>query len=82
MNINQITGIEVNYTKLPKGRSNSMHPEAVKYRKAFARINNALEGVVLNDNDKKFMDNIPLDISNDDFKKAVLARLTERRNEF
>lgn len=79
--MNQITGIEVNFSKLPKNRSGSMHPEAVRYRKAFARANNALEGVILNENDKKFMDDTPLDISNDDFKKSVLKRLAERRNE-
>lgn len=77
-----ITGIAIDYSKLPKDRNSSMHPEAVKYRRAFARMNNALEGIILNKKDREFMDNIPLDISDDDFKQAVLKRLVERRNEF
>lgn len=81
MEMFEITGIEIEYSKLPKNRSNSMHPEAIRYRRAFARMNNALEGIIPNKKDKEFMDRIPLDISKEDFKEAVLRRLIERKDE-
>ena len=79
MNMKEIIGFSVDYANLPKDRNSSMHPEAVKYRRALARASNAIEGVVLSDEDKAFMDNIPLGMSKNDFKKAVLNHIYSKR---
>ncbi len=72
---NKTTGININYNELPTNINSSMHPEAIKYRRASARISNAIEGVVLSKEDKNFMDNIPVGMSKQAFKQAVLNHL-------
>lgn len=79
MNMQEIVGIDIDYSKLPKDWLNSKHPEAIKFRAAHARASNAIEGVVLSQADKDFMDSIPLDISKADFKKAVLKHIEKSR---
>ena len=76
--LSHITGIEVDYTKLPKDRFISHELEAVKYRRAYARANNAIEGVVLSDDDKRFMDSIPVGMSKVEFKQAVLNHIRSK----
>ncbi len=73
--MNNITGIAINYHQLPNNIGSSMSNEAVQYRRASARMSNAIEGVVLTDDDKKFMDNIPVGMSKQDFKQAVLNHI-------
>lgn len=77
--IQQITGIQLDYTQLPRDYLSSIHPEAVKFRRAYARANNAIEGVILSHDDKRFMDSIPLTLSKEDFKKAVLHHIQSKR---
>lgn len=73
LTMREIVGIDVDYSQLPADYNSSMHPEAVKYRRALARASNAIEGIILSNADKAFMDSIPLlDISDEDFKIAVL----------
>ena len=81
MNMKEIIGIEVDYNQLPKNRSTSMHPEAVKYRISLARASNAIEGVILTEADKKFMDSIPVGMPKDEFKKAVIKHIISQRKE-
>ncbi len=73
--INQITGIELNHAKLPKNHLLSKNVDAVNYRRAFARANNAIEGVILSTEDKNFMNNIPVGMPKAEFKQAVLKHL-------
>lgn len=70
--LSHITGIEVDYSRLKADRFSSASLEAVKYRRAYARANNAIEGVVLSEADKHFMDHIPAKMSKTDFTQAVL----------
>ncbi len=72
MNIQQITGIKLTHATDPRDRY-SNNEESMKFRRAFARASNAIEGVVLSDKDKAFMDNIDMSMSKADFKKAVLT---------
>lgn len=79
--VEDITGITIDYSKLPKNHSSSMHPEAVKYRRAFARMSNAIEGVILTDSDRAFMDSIKPGMPRDEFRQRVMDRLKARREE-
>ena len=79
MNMTEVIGFSVDYNNLPKDRNSSMHPEAVKYRRALARASNAIEGVVLSEKDKAFMDSVPLGMPKDDFKRAVLNHIYSER---
>ncbi|MDO5652403.1 MAG: hypothetical protein Q4G13_09805 [Moraxella sp.] len=79
MNMQEITGIKVDYSQLPADYNSSMHPEAVKYRKALARASNAIEGVVLTDNDKAFMDSIPVGMPKDEFIKVMMKYILSQR---
>ena len=54
--------------------------EAIKYRRAYARANNAIEGVVLSETDRRFMDSISVGMSKTDFTKAVLNHLRSKRH--
>ncbi len=73
MSTTEIIGFELNYSKIPTINLNSStDPQAVQYRVALARASNAIEGVVLSDEDKAFMDNMPADISDKAFRQAVL----------
>lgn len=81
MNMKEIVGIEVDYSQLPRDRNTSMHPEAVKYRRALARASNAIEGVILTTEDKKFMDSIPVGMPKDEFKKAVMKHIISQGKE-
>lgn len=81
MKITEITGITIDYSKLPKNYSSSMHPEAVKYRRALARASNAIEGVILSESDKAFMDSIKPGMPRDEFRQRVMDRLKARREE-
>ena len=74
-----ITGIDIDFSRLPSDYNSSKHPEAVKYRRALARASNAIEGVVLTEQDRDFIDNIPLNTPKDDFKKAVLNHIFSKR---
>ncbi|WP_019673151.1 hypothetical protein [Psychrobacter lutiphocae] len=78
MNMKEIIGIEVDYSQLPRDRNTSMHPEAVKYRRALARASNAIEGVILTEEDKKFLDSIPNNLSKEKIKKLVLKNIHSR----
>lgn len=78
--LSHITGIEVDFTNLSNDRFSSNSSEAIKYRRAYARANNAIEGVVLSEADKKFMDSIPLGMSKTDFTKAVLNHIRSKRH--
>lgn len=49
--LSHITGIEVNYNNLNNDRFSSNTIEAIKYCRAYARANNAIEGVVLSETD-------------------------------
>lgn len=71
-----IVSIDVDYSQLPPDYLTSQHPEAIKYRRALARASNAIEGVILTPEDKKFMDSIPFDMSDDDFIEALLVHLS------
>lgn len=77
LTMREITGIDINYSQLPKDYNSSMHPEAVKYRRALARASNAIEGVILTNEDKAFMDSVPLGISQEDFTKLAMAYLNK-----
>ncbi len=74
---NKITGIDLDYANIPPNidLDNSMHPIAVKYRKALARASNAIEGVILTAEDMEFMDSISPDISDKQFKEMVIKHL-------
>ncbi|MFW2177969.1 MULTISPECIES: hypothetical protein [unclassified Moraxella] len=82
--IDAITGLTIDYTQLskvsPKQLTADMTAQSINYRRAFARANNAIEGVILSNEDKKFMDNIPLAMPKNAFKKAVLAHLASKRS--
>lgn len=73
--LSHITGIEVDYNNLNNDRFSSNTIEAIKYRRAYAMANNAIEGVVLSETDRRFMDSIPVGMSKTDFTKAVLNHL-------
>lgn len=76
-----IIGIDYDVSLIAKNKDvlRSTHSEAVKYRQALARASNAIEGVVLTQADKAFMDSIALDISKEDFKVALLHHLNNDR---
>lgn len=78
--LSHITGIKVDFNNLNNDRFSSNSDEAIKYRRAYARANNAIEGVVLSEADRKFMDNIPLGMSKTDFTKAVLNHIRSKRH--
>lgn len=67
------------FMDLSKDRNSSMYPEAVKYRRALARASNAIEGIVLSEKDKAFMDSVSLGMPKDDFKRAVLNHIYSKR---
>ena len=77
----QIVGIDYDVSQLPKGEDllRSSLANAVQYRQALARASNAIEGVVLTEQDKAFMSDISLNIGKEDFKKALLAHLKGTR---
>lgn len=75
----EITGIKIDYSQLPKDRSSSKHPEAIKYRKALARASNAIEGVILTEADKAFMDSIPLGMPKDKFIQSAIKHIISQR---
>lgn len=79
MNMTQIIGLNIDYQALPKNRNSSMQKEAVTYRRALARASNAIEGVILSDKDKKFMDNIAPNMPKEDFKNAVLNHIASKQ---
>ena len=68
------------YRSLNNDRFSSNTIEAIKYRRAYARANNAIEGVVLSETDRRFMDSIPVGMSKTDFTKAVLNHLRSKRH--
>lgn len=74
-----ITGINIDFSSLPMDYNTSQHPEAIKYRRALARASNAIEGVILTEKDRDFIDNIPLDTPRDVFKKLVLDYVKSKR---
>lgn len=78
--LSHITGIEVDFNNLSNDRFSSNSDEAIKYRRAYARANNAIEGVVLSEADRKFMDNIPLGMPKTEFTKAVLNHIRSKRH--
>ena len=78
--LSHITGIEVDYNNLNNDRFSSNTIEAIKFRRAYARANNAIEGVVLSETDRRFMDSIPVGMSKTDFTKAVLNHLRSKRH--
>ncbi|MGY0400249.1 MAG: hypothetical protein ACWIPH_10095 [Ostreibacterium sp.] len=68
----EITGIDLDYSNLPDvDLDRSMHPDAVKYRVALARASNAIEGVIMTDEEKAFMDSIPPDMPIEEFTKKI-----------
>lgn len=79
MNMQEITGVTIDYSQLPDDYNSSMHPEAVKYRIALARASNAIEGVVLTEADKKFMDKIPATMPKDEFIKMAMEHIISQR---
>lgn len=79
MNMQQIIGLDIDYHALPKNRNSSMQAEAVQYRRALARASNAIEGVILSDKDKAFMDSIPPNMPKEAFKNAVLQHIASKR---
>lgn len=79
MKTQKITGIDIDFSLLPSDYNTSRHPEAIKYRRALARASNAIEGVILNEKDRDFIDNIPLDTPKDIFKKQVLNYVKSKR---
>lgn len=58
----EIIGFDVDVNDLPDDVMTSNDPKAVKYRVALIRASNAIEGVILTDEEKAFMDNIPMDL--------------------
>lgn len=52
----------------------------IEFLRAFARANNAIEGVVLSNKDKVFMDNIDLQIDKQAFKILVLNHIKSKSN--
>lgn len=77
LTMREITGIDIDYSQLPEDYNSSMHPEAVKYRRALARASNAIEGVILTDEDKAFMASVPLGTSQEDFAKLAMTYLNK-----
>lgn len=73
-------GYRSDYNNLNNDRFSSNTIEAIKYRRAYARANNAIEGVVLSETDRRFMDSIPVGMSKTDFTKAVLNHLRSKRH--
>lgn len=81
LTMREITGIDIDYSQLPKDYNSSMHPEAVKYRTALARASNAIEGVILTEEDKAFLDSIPLDLDEQKLKEAILNHLASQKKD-
>lgn len=52
----------------------------IKFLRAFARANNAIEGVVLSKKDKSFMDNIDPKIDKQAFRELVLNHIRSKRS--
>ena len=87
--LSHITGIEVDYNNLNNDRFSSNTIEAIKYRRAYARANNAIEGVVLSETDRRFMDSIPVGMSKPTLPKLYsityaqnATKLNNIQNEF
>ena len=75
MTMREITGIEIDFDNLAKDWRSSKLKDAVRYRQAWARASNAIEGVVFSDEDKKFIDSIAVDMPKEAVKQAVLNHL-------
>ncbi|MDH2273565.1 hypothetical protein [Moraxella porci] len=52
----------------------------IEFLRAFVRANNAIEGVVLSEKDKLFMDNIDPKIDKQAFKELVLNHIRAKRS--
>lgn len=52
----------------------------IEFLRAFVRANNAIEGVVLSEKDKLFMDNIDPKIDKQAFKELVLNHIRSKRS--
>ncbi len=72
MSIEEIVGFKLAHSDDPNDRY-SDNEESMKFRRAFARVSNAIEGYVLSDRDRAFMDKIDMTMSKAAFKKALLA---------
>lgn len=79
MKTKKVTGINIDFSLLPENYNSSKHPEAIKYRRALARASNAIEGIILSEKDRDFIDNIPLNTPKDIFKKKVLNYIKSKR---
>ncbi len=60
---------------LPANWDTSNEPRAIEYRVALARSSNAIEGVILTNDDKAFMDKIPADLPMEKFGSLVKQHL-------
>lgn len=52
----------------------------LQFLRAFARANNAIEGVILSEKDKAFMDTIDPKIDREVFKELVLNHINSKRS--
>ncbi len=71
----EIVGIDVDYDNIPDDWQTSQDVNAVNYRRALARASNAIEGVILSDADKAFMDSFSPDTPRQEFISKVKAYL-------